>query len=151
MALGKVLSGKITQYDKIQHYPSEIEAMVKSIQIHDDDVKESISPARVGLSLKNIKHDEITRGDVLSNATSIKTVTEITIDFKQNQFFKATLAENQMCLVSVGLQIKAAKFASVSPMKLTFEKPEIIMPGDVCVLLKPESNTVRIIGSGIPQ
>ena len=119
--------------------------------MHDDDVKESISPARVGLSLKNIKHDEITRGDVLSNDTTIKTVTEITIDFKQNQFFKATLTENQMCLVSIGLQIKAAKFASVSPMKLTFEKPVIVMPGDVCVLLKPESNTVRIIGSGIPQ
>ena len=87
VALGKVLSGKITQYDKINHYPSEIEAMVKSIQMHDDDVKESVSPARVGLSLKNIKHDEITRGDVLSNDPSIKTVTEITIDFKQNQFF----------------------------------------------------------------
>ena len=87
----------------------------------------------------------------IRDSPSIKTVTEITIDFKQNQFFKATLAENQMCLVSVGLQIKAAKFASVSPMKLTFEKPVIIMPGDVCVLLKPESNTVRIIGSGIPQ
>ena len=51
-ALGKVLSGKITQYDKIKHYPSEIEAMAKSIQMHDDDVKESVSPARVGLSLK---------------------------------------------------------------------------------------------------
>ena len=151
VALGKVLSGKIIQYDKIQHYPSEIEAMVKSIQMHDDDVKESISPARVGLSLKNIKHDEITRGDVLSNDTSIKTVTELTIDFKQNQFFKSTLAENQMCLVSVGLQIKAAKFVSISPMKLAFEKPVIIMPDDVCVLLKPESNTVRIIGSGAPQ
>jgi len=25
------------------------------------------------------------------------------------------------------------------------------MPGDVCVLLKPESNTIRIIGSGSPQ
>ena len=151
VALGKVLSGKINQYDKIKHYPSEIEAMVKSIQMHDDDVKESISPARVGLSLKNIKHDEITRGDILSNDTSIKIVTEITVDFKQNPFFKATLAKNQMCLVSVGLQIKAAKFTSISPMKLTFEKPVILMPGDVCILLKPESNTVRIIGSGVPQ
>ena len=151
VALGKVLSGKITQYDKIQHYPSEIEAMVKSIQMHDDDMKESISPARVGLSLKNIKHDEITRGDILSNDMTIKIVTEITMDFKQNQFFKATLAENQMCLVSVGLQIKAAKFASISPMKLIFEKPVIVMPDDVCVLLKPESNAVRIIGSGVPQ
>ena len=51
----------------------------------------------------------------------------MTIDFKQNQFFKGTLTENQMCLVSIGLQIKAAKFASVSPMKLIFEKPVIII------------------------
>ena len=151
VALGKVISGKITQYDKILHHPSEIEVMVKSIQMHDDDVKESIFPGRVGLSLKNIKHDEITRGDILSNDTAIKTVTEITIDFKQNQFFKETLSENQMCLVNIGLQIKAAKFASISPLKLIFEKPVIIIPGDVCVLLKPESNSVRIIGSGIPQ
>ena len=151
VALGKVISGKITQYDKILHYPSEIEAMVKSIQMHDDDVKESIFPGRVGLSLKNIKHDEITRGDILSNDTTIKTVTEIIIDFKQNQFFKETLSENQMCLVNIGLQIKAAKFASISPLKLIFEKPVIIIPGDVCVLLKPESNSIRIIGSGIPQ
>ena len=151
VALGKVISGKITQYDKILHHPSEIEVMVKSIQMHDDDVKESIFPGRVGLSLKNIKHDEITRGDILSNDTTIKTVTEIIIDFKQNQFFKETLSENQMCLVNIGLQIKAAKFASISPLKLIFEKPVIIIPGDVCVLLKPESNSVRIIGSGIPQ
>tara|TARA_B110000014_G_scaffold38412_1_gene24922 strand:- start:1966 stop:2886 length:921 start_codon:yes stop_codon:yes gene_type:complete len=151
VALGKVISGKVTQYDKILHYPSEIEAMVKSIQMHDDDVKVAIFPGRVGLSLKNIKHDEITRGDILSNDTAIKTVTEITIDFKQNQFFKETLSENQMCLVNIGLQIKAAKFASISPLKLVFEKPVIIIPGDVCVLLKPESNSVRIIGSGIPQ
>ena len=151
VALGKVLSGKVTQYDKILHHPSKTEAMIKSIQMHDDDVKDSVCPARVGLSLKNIKHDEITRGDILSNDSEINVATEITINFKQNQFFKETISENQMCLVNIGLQIKAAKFASISPVKLIFEKPVVIMPDDVCVLLKPESNSVRIIGSGAPQ
>jgi len=151
VALGKVLSGKVTQYDKILHYPSRSEAMIKSIQMHDDDVKDSVSPARVGLSLKNIKYNEITRGDILSNDSKIKISTEITVNFKQNQFFKETISENQMCLVNIGLQIKAAKFTSISPLKLIFEKPVVIIPGDVCVLLKPESNSVRIIGSGAPQ
>ena len=151
VALGKVLSGKVTQYDKILHHPSKTEAMIKSIQMHDDDVKDSVCPARVGLSLKNIKDDEITRGDILSNDSEINVATEITINFKQNQFFKETISENQMCLVNIGLQIKAAKFASISPVKLIFEKPVVIMPDDVCVLLKPESNSVRIIGSGAPQ
>ena len=66
VALGKVLSGKITQYDKIPHYPSEIEAMVKSIQMHDDDVKESISPARVGLSLKTVSYTHLTLPTICS-------------------------------------------------------------------------------------
>ena len=151
VALGKVLSGKVTQYDKLTHIQSKTEVMIKSIQMHDDDVKDSVSPARVGLSLKNIKHDEITRGDLLSNDSTVNIATEITIDFKQNQFFKETISENQMCLVNIGLQIKAAKFVSISPVKLIFEKPVVIMPDDVCVLLKPESNSVRIIGSGAPQ
>ncbi len=53
-----------------------------------------------------------------------------------------------MCLVSVGLQIKAAKFSSVNPLKLTFEKSIVYHSGDIAVILKPESTTIRILGSG---
>jgi hypothetical protein len=53
-----------------------------------------------------------------------------------------------MCLVSVGLQIKAAKFSAVSPLKLVFEKQIAYHTGDIAVILKPESTTIRILGSG---
>ena len=86
VALGKVLSGKIKQYDKLVHLHSDTEVMVKSIQMHDDDIIEAVSPARVGLSLKNIKPDEITRGDILSNDDSVKILNELSLDFKKNQF-----------------------------------------------------------------
>ena len=146
--MGKVISGKVSQYDKLYHLPSKTEVLVKSIQMHDDDVKESISPARVGLSLKNIKPEDVSRGDILSADESIKIVSEISLDFKHNKFYKNNISENEMCLVSVGMQIKAGKFQSVSPVKLTLDKPIAILPHDVCVLLKPESQSVRIIGSG---
>ena len=148
VALGKVLSGKITQYDKLIHLQSGIEVMVKSIQMHDDDVKDAISPARVGLSLKNIKPDEITRGDILSNDNSVKILDEISLDFKQNQFYKNTISENEMCLVNIGMQIKAGKFVSISPVKLKLDKPIAILPNHMCILLKPESQSIRIIGKG---
>ena len=148
VALGKVISGKVSQYDKLLHLPSKTEVLIKSIQMHDDDVKESISPARVGLSLKNIKPEDVSRGDILSSDESVKIVNEISLDFKQNQFYKNDISENEMCLVCVGMQIKAGKFQSVSPVKLTLDKPIAILPHDVCVLLKPESQSVRIIGSG---
>ena len=148
VALGKILSGKISQYDKIVHLQSGIEVMVKSIQMHDDDVKVAISPARVGLSLKNIKQDEITRGDILSNDNSVKILDEISLDFKHNQFYKNTISENEMCLINVGMQIKSGKFISVSPVKLKLDKPIVVLPNNTCILLKPESQSIRIIGEG---
>ena len=49
--------------------------------MHDDDVKESVSPARVGLSLKNIKPEDVSRGDILSADESLKIVDELLLDF----------------------------------------------------------------------
>jgi selenocysteine-specific translation elongation factor len=148
VALGKAMSGMVTQYDKLLHLPSKTEVLVKSIQMHDDDVKDCVAPARVGLSLKNIKPEDVSRGDILSSDQSVKIVNEISLDFKQSQFYKNNISENEMCLVCVGMQIKAGKFQSVSPVKLTLDKPIVILPHDVCVLLKPESQSIRIIGSG---
>ena len=151
VALGKVVSGKINQYDNLIHMPSNTKVMVKSIQMHDDDVKESISPARVGLSLKNIKPDDISRGDILSTDSSLRIVDELSLNFTQNQFYKNTISENEMCIVSIGMQMKAGKFVSVSPVKIKLEKPIAILPNDICILLKPESQSIRIIGSGSIQ
>ena len=148
VALGKVISGKISQYDKLTHLQSGTEVMGKSIQMHDDDVKEAVSPARVGLSLKNIKPDEITRGDILSNDNSVNILNEISLDFKKNQFYKNIISKNEMCLVNIGMQIKSGKFMSISPVKLKLDKPMVVLPNDTCVLLKPESQSIRIIGKG---
>ena len=112
------------------------------------DRKEAVSPARVGLSLKNIKPDDISRGDILTTDDSIEITNELLLDFKQNQFYKNIISENEMCLVSIGMQIKAGKFLSISPLKLKLDKPIVVLPHDVCVLLKPESQSIRIIGSG---
>jgi selenocysteine-specific translation elongation factor len=148
VVLGKVLQGTVNQYDKLKHLPSRTEVMIKSIQMHDDDIKLANCPARVGLSLKGIKPDEVGRGDIITSDESLLVKSEIEIDFKQSPFYKGEISVNQMCLISVGLQIKAAKFSSVSPVKLTLEKPIICKKNDICLFIKPESTTVRIIGSG---
>ena len=59
-----------------------------------------------------------------------------------------TVFGDQSCLVSMGMQVKAGKFVSVSPMKIKLDKPIVVLPNDLCVLLKPESKSIRIIGSG---
>ena len=146
--LGKVTNGTIKQYDNLKLHPHNIDVLIKSIQMHDDPVTESVCPARVGIAVKGAKPDEVGRGDVISAENIVDVKTEIELDFKKNPFYKNDIAENQGCLVSIGLQIKAGKFSSVSPLKLTFEKPVVCKKNDIAVILKPESTTIRILGSG---
>ena len=148
VVLGKILQGTVKQYDKLKHLPSGSEVMIKSIQMHDDDMKEAVCPARVGLSLKGIKPDEIQRGDILTIDDSFDVKTELAVTFNQSPYYKGEISENQMCLLNIGLQIKAAKISSISPFKLMLEKPMICKKNDICLLIKPESTTMRIIGSG---
>ena len=148
VVLGKVLQGTINQYDNLKHLPSGTDVMVKSIQMHDDDVKQAVCPARVGLSLKGIKPDEVGRGDIITSDESFEIKNELEIDFNQSPFYKGEISENQMCLVSIGLQVKAAKFSSISPVKLILDKPVVCRKNEICLLVKPESTSVRVIGSG---
>ena len=149
--LGKVIAGRIKQYDNLKLYPAGIDVLIKSIQMHDDPVEESICPARVGLAVKGAKPDEVGRGDVISEENAVNIATDLELDFQKNPFYKNDIAENQGCLVNVGLQIKAAKFTSITPLKLSFEKPVVFHKGEIAVILKPESTTIRILGSGIIQ
>ncbi len=149
--LGKVTNGTIKQYDNLKLYPSEINVLIKSIQMHDDPVAESVCPARVGLAVKGVKSSEVSRGDVISQEGVVDVKIEISLDFQKSPFYKSDIIENQGCLVSIGLQIKAAKFSSISPLKLIFEKPIVCKKGAIAVILKPESSTIRILGSGLIQ
>ena len=146
--LGKVTNGTIKQYDNLKLYPHNIDVLIKSIQMHDDPVPESVCPARVGLAVKGAKPDEVGRGDVISVEGAVEIKTEIELDFEKSPFYKSEITENQGCLVNIGLQTKAAKFSSITPLKLVFEKPIVCKKNDVAVILKPESTTIRILGSG---
>ena len=146
--LGKVSNGTIKQYDNLKLYPHNIDVLIKSIQMHDDPVPESVCPARVGLAVKGAKPDEVGRGDVISVDGAVEIKTEIELDFEKSPFYKSEITENQGCLVNIGLQTKAAKFSSITPLKLVFEKPIVCKKNDVAVILKPESTTIRILGSG---
>jgi len=147
VVLGKVVCGTVKQYDNLKLLPSKQDVMIKSIQMHDDPVAEAHSPARVGLSLKGVKPDEVSRGDILYVDDSLPTKSELELDFSKNPYYKGEILENQMCMINVGLQIKPAKFSSISPIRLKLDKP-IAIDKEVCTVLKPESETIRILGSG---
>ena len=50
--LGKVTNGKIKQYDNLKLYPKGTDVLIKSIQMHDDPVTESICPCKSRIGSK---------------------------------------------------------------------------------------------------
>ena len=85
---------------------------------------------------------------MISVEGAVEIKTEIELDFEKSPFYKSEITEKQRCLGNIGLQTKAAKFSSITPLKLVFEKPIVCKKNDVAVILKPESTTIRILGSG---
>jgi selenocysteine-specific translation elongation factor len=146
--LGKLSQGTIKVYENLKIFPKGSDVVVKSIQMHDDSVENASSPARVGLAVKGVIPDDVQRGDVLCMPDVVQISQEIEIDYVQSKFFKDKISENQMFLVSIGLQIRPVKIVSLTPMKLSLGKPIVYEKGDICVILKPESTSIRIVGSG---
>lgn len=144
--LGKVSRGTLRVHDTLKLLTSGQDVLVKSMQMHDDPVSEAHCPARVGMAVKGVKPDDVQRGDVL--AASGNVVGELEIDFRKSPFYKDEISENQTFIASIGLQMKACKVASASPFRISLTKPAAVSKEDKIVLLKPESQTTRIIGYG---
>lgn len=65
---GTLISGTVSEGDRVQIYTSGIEARVKNIQVHDQSVNYAAAGQRVAVNLSNIKVGEIKRGDVIGEA-----------------------------------------------------------------------------------
>lgn len=69
---GTLIEGSISVGDKLTLYPSDLEARVRSIQVHSQDVEKAYSGQRVAINIANLKVNDIARGDVLANSGSMK-------------------------------------------------------------------------------
>lgn len=153
VVLGVVRQGAVKVYDELTLLPSGKNILVKSIQMHDDPAENAASPARVGLAVKGASADDISRGDVLCAPGAAKMSSGVlSAKFVKSPFFKGDLAENQMYMLSAGMQIRPVKVKLAGDMlEITPEKPLVYQPGQPCMLLKPDNQTTRIIGKGTFQ
>ncbi|MDQ2686016.1 MAG: elongation factor Tu, partial [Thermoproteota archaeon] len=76
------------------------------------------------------------------------------IKFIKNQFFKEDISETQNYMICVGLQIRTVKVKKISEsnlLQITFEKPLAYLKSDKCILFRPDSKGMRIMGHGIME
>ncbi|MGB6594726.1 MAG: EF-Tu/IF-2/RF-3 family GTPase [Candidatus Nitrosopolaris sp.] len=154
--LGVIKQGTVKTYDQLKILPSGKNILVKSIQMHDDPVNECKSPARVGLAIKGVDADDISRGDVLYSPSSsnLKVTTDaILAEFIKSPYYKGDLTENQTYLLSVGIQIKSVKIkhTNTDTIEIIPEKSLVFFSGQNYALLKPDNLGTRIVAKGIIQ
>jgi selenocysteine-specific translation elongation factor len=153
VALGVVKQGSVKVYDELVMMPGKKSVLIKSIQMHDDPAETSSSPSRVGLAIKGVSAEDISRGDVICAPDAVKVSSgTINVKFAKSPFFKGDLPENHTYMVSVGMQIRSVKIKQEGDiLQVTPEKPLAYLPGQTCVLLKPDSQSTRIVGKGAIQ
>lgn len=152
VVLGTVKQGEIKTYDELVLSPSNKPVVIKSIQMHDDPVNTSKKNSRVGLAIKGASAKDISRGDVITSPGLAKIATaDFQLKLINNPYFKEEISETQNYMMSVGLQIRTVKIKVMpnSILLISFEKPLAFVKNDLCILFKPDSKSMRIMGHGI--
>lgn len=149
VALGVVRRGLLKKHDDLVIYPEAKSLSVRSIQMHDEDVDEAASPARVGVALKGVTADEIERGNVIAAKDSLKTGSELKIRFEKSPFYKGEINPSSSYQLSIDLQVKPVKLkVEGSDLTVAADKPFAYEPEDSCLILDLDA-PMRIMGRGV--
>jgi selenocysteine-specific translation elongation factor len=133
VGLGFVQQGTLRAHDKLRVWPTEREVEVRSIQSQDVDVKEAARGTRVGVALKGVDADEISRGQVLAAATG-QTVGDRFVlgDRRDSRYYRGRVEKGAQLQFLVGLQLIPARLESVAPdrLELSTDRPVVADRGD---------------------
>jgi selenocysteine-specific translation elongation factor len=155
VVLGCVAQGVIKKHDTLKVLPTEKTVQIRSIQKHDDDAEYAETGDRVGLALKNLDVEELDRGYVLTNDSSIKYSTTISGKAHLVKYWPAPLKAGMVIYTGHWMQFLPARLEKVSfdndwrmpDITLSLEKA-LVYPGNARVVLNYlEGGKLRVVGS----
>lgn len=146
--LGFVIQGKIKKHDKLLLHPLNKEVIVRSIQMQDKDVDLATSGSRVGLALKGVEIDDLSRGYILSNADNVISQTSCSLAFKKNPYFPEI--KKGKFHITVGLQTVPISIIEINDTHVSIEmdKPIVYLPHQNFLLLDLNAEKLHLMGSG---
>ncbi len=136
VALGVVTKGKLTVHQELYHTDGNL-VMIKSIQSHDVDVNEADTGTRVGVALKGIEYDRISKGDLLTTK-QVPKVTVVKVKMKLSEVNKEDVQAGGRYSIVSNFSESIVKVDSVSGDEITLklEKQLPLAAGDECLLIR---------------
>jgi selenocysteine-specific translation elongation factor len=147
VTLGVVRRGTLTAHDKLRLYPTELSVEVRSIQVHDVEVRTAEVGERVGVALKGADPDQIARGHTLAPPGSLPVSRTFRATLvRPCPYYRGRLAAGAQLHLQVGLQfVPAAVTAAGPPLTLEADRPVVLGPETVGVLADL-SSAPRLVG-----
>ena len=155
--LGVVKQGTLRKGDTLYAWPTKAICPVKSIQIHDADHPEAHVGDRVGLALRNVKADQLDRGQVLAPADAdlraLKPGDTVALRLRRSPFSKQPLGKDSVVHLGMGMQFVPVRLLGDAPgagaegsVDAVLEKGLVVAPGDHGVLWHVDAGQ-RVVAS----
>jgi selenocysteine-specific translation elongation factor len=133
VALGFVHRGTLHAHERLRLWPTEKEVEVRSIQSQDVDIREAGPGTRVGVALKGVDADEISRGQILAPAGGRIIGNRFILDHRRDsRYYRGRVDLGAQLQLLVGLQLVPGRIQSVTPerLEMTSDRPVVADPGD---------------------
>lgn len=155
VTLGIVVNGIIQKHATLNVLPALKSAQVRSIQKHDDEFDVAREGDRVGLALKNITVEDLDRGAVLTNDSSVKTETHLKVEASLVKYWQTPIKQGMVVHIGHWTQFITAKVEAVedsadwrkTTLTLALDKPLVYRPNDKAVLMYLEGAKLRVAGT----
>ena len=136
-------------------FPETKTTQIRSIQKHDNNFDSAEEGDRVGLALKNVKVDEVERGTVLTNDTTIKTSNKIEAKASLIKYWPTPIKAGMVLHVGHWMQVLNCKVETANDngdwrtptLTLSLEKEIVHRPNDRAVLMYLEGGKLRVMGT----
>ena len=153
--LGVVANGAIAKHDTLNVLPGTKKAQVRSVQKHDDEFDRACEGDRVGLALKNVEVDDLERGTVLTNDTTVMSAKSLKSQATLVKYWQTPLKGEMVVHVGHWMQFITARIESITDagdwrkpvLTLNLEKELVYRAGDSAVLMYLEGGKLRVAGT----
>lgn len=132
VALGVVRRGTLHGHDRLRLWPSPKLLDIRSIQVHDLDRKEAGCGERVGIALKGVDADELSRGQILAPEGSLAEGAEVRgTSYAKCRYYRGDAGIGASVHVAHGLQAVPAEIAELGPggVRVTADRPIVQIVG----------------------
>jgi selenocysteine-specific translation elongation factor len=138
VALGVVRRGTLRTHEKLRLWPTPKIVEIRSIQVHDIDRKDAGCGERVGVALRGVEADELSRGQILAPEGSLREGSALAGGpLVKCRYYRGDAGPGAQLNVVVGLQTVPASLdaSSATEVAVTADRPVAFLPGMPAYLL----------------